>query len=141
MIKQISVFLENKEGRLESVLKILDDHKINMRSLTIAETADYGILRLVVDDPELCMEKLREENFIVRETPVLALGIEDVPGAMLKVIQALAESHINIEYTYSCLPGKKSSVIIIIRVNDNQKASEVLKNTEGVKLLSWEDIL
>lgn len=141
MIQQVSVFLENKVGRLENVLEILYQNGINLRSISVAETADYGIFRLILDQPQKAIEKLKESGLMVKETKVLAVEIEDVTGAMLKVIKELAVNNISVEYTYSCLPIHENKVIIIIRVNDNEKAIEVLKKRNHGKLLNLQEFI
>lgn len=140
MISQVSVFLENKPGRLEKVLQILKDNKINLRSISVAETSDYGIFRLILDKPKAAVEKLKEAGFIVKETQVLGLEIEDIEGAMLNVIREMAANDISIEYTYTCLPIHNKKVIIIVRVDEMEKAKEVLKNSSNCKPLTDNDM-
>ena len=141
MIVQISVFLENKPGRLEKVLQILYDNDINLRSISVAETSDYGVTRLILDKPAIAVEKLKAENFIVKETSVLGLEIEDRKGAMLAAIKELAVNEISIEYTYSCLPINDNKVIIIVRVDNMERAIDVLKDSENCRLLNCEDMI
>lgn len=141
MIIQISVFLENKPGRLEKVLQILYDNDINLRSISVAETSDYGVTRLILDKPAIAVEKLKAENFIVKETSVLGLEIEDRKGAMLGAIKELAVNEISIEYTYSCLPINDNKVIIIVRVDNMERAIDVLKDSENCRLLNCEDMI
>lgn len=141
MIIQISVFLENKPGRLEKVLQILYDNDINLRSISVAETSDYGVTRLILDKPAIAVEKLKAENFIVKETSVLGLEIEDRKGAMLAAIKELAVNEISIEYTYSCLPINDNKVIIIVRVDNMERAIDVLKDSENCRLLNCEDMI
>lgn len=141
MIKQVSVFLENKVGRLENILEVLYQYDINLRSISVAETTDYGIIRLILDKPELAIEKLKEAGFMVKETRVLALEISDITGSMLSVIKELSANDISVEYTYSSLPLHGNNVIIIIRVDDNEKAIEVLKDSKNAKLLNIEELV
>lgn len=140
MISQVSVFLENKPGRLEQVLQILNDNDINLRSISVAETSDYGIFRLILDRPKDAVEKLKEKGFAVKETNVLGLEIDDTKGAMLSAIRELATNQISIEYTYSCLPINNDKVIIIVRVDNMEKACEVLENSKNCRLLGCEDM-
>lgn len=140
MIRQVSVFLENKPGRLEKVLQILKDNEINLRSISVAETSDYGIFRLILDKPAQAVEKLKEEGFAVKETDVLGLEIDDSRGSMLNAISELAANEISIEYTYSCLPIDKNKVIIIVRVDNMEKAKEVLLDSKNCRLLSCDDM-
>ena len=140
MISQVSVFLENKPGRLEQVLQILNDNDINLRSISVAETSDYGIFRLILDRPKDAVEKLKEKGFAVKETNVLGLEIDDTKGSMLSAIRELASNQISIEYTYSCLPINNDKVIIIVRVDNMEKACEVLKHSKNCRLLGCEDM-
>ena len=140
MISQVSVFLENKPGRLERVLQILNDNKINLRSISVAETSDYGIFRLILDKPVEAINKLKTAGFVIKETDVLGLEIEDSKGAMLNVIKELAANHISIEYTYTCLPIRSNKVVIIVRVDEMEKAKEALKDGKNCKLLTNEDM-
>lgn len=140
MISQISVFLENKPGRLVNVLQILYNNDINLRSISVAETSDYGIFRMILDKPELAVGKLKEAGLTVKETNVLGLEIEDSKGSMLKAISELAHNDISIEYTYSCLPINDNKVIIIVRVDDMKKAKDVLKKSQNCRLLESKDI-
>lgn len=135
MIQQVSVFLENKIGRLENILQILYDNNINLRSISVAETSDYGVFRVILDKPQLAIEKLKEAGLIVKETQVLALEIDDIPGSMLGVIKELSQGSISVEYTYSCLPIHDDKVIIIIRVDNIERAVEVLKSSKNAKVL------
>lgn len=140
MISQVSVFLENKPGRLEKVLQILNDNEINLRSISVAETSDYGIFRLILDKPVEAVERLKEAGFVVKETNVLGLEIDDTKGAMLNVIKELAANKISIEYTYTCLPIHNKKVIIIVRVDEMEKAKELLKDSENCRLLTCDDM-
>ncbi|TJX13807.1 ACT domain-containing protein [Tissierella creatinini] len=140
MISQVSVFLENKPGRLEKVLEILNDNEISLRSISVAETSDYGIFRLILDRPKDAVEKLKEAGFAVKETDVLGLEIDDTKGSMLNAIKELASNQISIEYTYACLPINNDKVIIIVRVDNMEKAKEVLKDSKNCRLLDCDDI-
>lgn len=125
--KQISVFLENKPGQLTEFTKLLDSHQIDMRALSLAEAQDFGILRLIVDDPYKTACVLREAGYVFSITPVLALEIPDRPGALVKVLETLGENQINLEYTYAFITRKANSAYMIFRVADNEKAIEVLQ--------------
>lgn len=138
MIKQVSVFLENKKGRLSEALEILHKNDINLRSLTIAETTDYGILRLIPNKPELAAAKLKEAGFVVNQTKVLAIEVNDSPGSMLTVIKGLSMSDIDIEYSYCCLPVHEHKVVIILKVSDSEKAIELLRQSSCAKLIEAE---
>lgn len=135
MTQQVSVFLENKVGRLEYILQILYDNDIDLRSISVAETSDYGVFRLILDKPQIAIEKLKEAGLIVRETEVLALEIDDAPGSMLRVIKELTAGGISVEYTYSCLPIHEDKVIIIIRVDNLEKAVKSLQSSNSAKIV------
>ena len=137
MVKQVSVFLPNEPGILGKFTSLLKENSINIRALTVAETADYGILRIIVSDPDKCIEILRSVNYLVSETEVLAFEVEDKPGGLHKSATILGENGINIEYLYSTLTSKKA--IILMRVNFIEKAKDVLSK-EGIKILSGNEI-
>ncbi|HHU08112.1 MAG TPA: ACT domain-containing protein [Clostridiaceae bacterium] len=140
MISQVSAFLENKPGRLEMVLQILSDNEINLRSISVAETTDYGIFRLILDRPKEAVEKLKAANFVVKETDVLAIEIDDTKGALLYSIKELAENDISIEYTYTCLPIDNEKVVIILRVDEMERAQKILESSKNCRLLAPEDM-
>ncbi|NLM38073.1 MAG: ACT domain-containing protein [Firmicutes bacterium] len=133
-VKQISVFLENKSGRLAQVTKILGDNRINIRALAIADTADYGILRLIVNDPAKAVAVLRAEGLTVRETEVIAVEVPDQPGGLAAVLQELDAKGINIEYMYAFVGKTAANAIVIFRVEETDRAVALLENSR-VKLL------
>ncbi len=139
MLNQISVFVENKTGRLASVMKILSDNKIDIRALTIADTTDFGIVRLVVKDYEAAVKILKDNDCTATLTKVVAFNVPDTPGGMYSVIDAFENAGINIEYCYSLVTFKEGSASVIVRVEDNAKAEELLKNM-NIKLISVEDL-
>lgn len=103
MAKQISVFLENKAGRLASVTRTLGDADINIRALSIADTSDFGILRVIVNDPDKAYQVLKEAGFTVSETEVVAVQVPDSPGGLATVLEQMSEDNLNIEYLYAFL--------------------------------------
>jgi len=126
-IRQISVFLENKTGHLNKILAILAGNKININALTVADSSDYGLLRMLVSDPEKAAELLRAENVTVRIHEVISLEMEAAPGSMSKILDLFTEAGLSIEYVYAFSFGSKS--VLILRTNDREKAFEiVLKN-------------
>ena len=139
MLNQISVFVENKAGRLASVMKILKDNSIDIRALTIADTTDFGIVRLVVKDAENALKILKDNGCSATITKVVAFSVPDQPGGMYSVIDAFEEAGINIEYCYSLVTSKEGSASAIVRVADDAKAVEVL-NKKGISLISEEEI-
>ena len=138
-VQQISVFLENKPGGLAEFAKVLSDNNINMRAMCIAETPDFGILRIIVDDVYNTMCIMKEAGYICSATKVLAVGIPDKPGSLLNTLTVLGESGINLEYSYAFTTSKKDVAYMILRVNDNEKASEVLLKN-GIRLVEQEEI-
>jgi ACT domain-containing protein len=135
--------MENHEGRLNKLLKILAENDINIRSLNIAETMDYGIVRLILQETEKGIEVLKKNNIRCTLTSVLAAEVPDEPGGLSNLVEALTQAKINIVYAYSFLPKKTENAIIIIRVDDEtqQKAIETLEKTHGVNLLNAETLL
>jgi hypothetical protein len=131
IIKQISVFVENKPGRLASVTEKLYEEKINIRAFTIAEAGDFGIIRMVVDDTEKAYEKLRSEGFTVSLTDVLGVEVRDEPGGLYKIAKVLGDASINIEYVYAFTWGVDKA-LIILRVDDIGKAIGVLEKENAL---------
>ena len=127
IIHQLSVFLENRAGQLSEVTELLAQNHVDMQALNIAETADYGVLRLIVDAPQRACALLREQGFIVRETPVVQALVPDKPGGLNEVLRIIAEADIDIEYMYSVLGQKNGLAYMIFRVSDPEQLDAVLK--------------
>lgn len=139
-VQQISVFLENKPGTLKKMTGILAAHSIDMRATSLAETKDFGIARLIVDDALSAVNTLKENNFIASLTPVLAIEIPDEAGGLDKLLVVFDEAAVNIEYMYAFSGGKDANhAYMIFRVADT-KAAEAKLTSKGVKILSQEDI-
>lgn len=136
--KQLSVFIENRQGRLGEVLNVLKANNVNILSLSLADTTEYGLLRLIVNDPELGKEKLAEEGFSTIITNVLVLSINHKAGSLQGLLELLAENDINVEYMYGLsIDGDQASVVL--KASDICKAETVF--AEGnIKMLSFEDI-
>lgn len=139
MLEQISVFIENKTGRLASVMKILKENNIDIRALTIADTTDFGIIRIVVKDAAAAHSILKENGCTATKTKVIGFTIPDYSGALFDVIAAFEDSGINVEYCYSLMCKREGQADIVVRVDNNDKAIEVL-TSKDIKLLSPEDI-
>ncbi len=139
MLEQISVFIENKKGRLASVMEILNNNKIDIRAMTIADTTDFGIIRIVVKDAPAALSILKESGCTATKTKVIGFTIPDYSGALYEVIGAFEAAEINVEYCYSLMCKREGQADIIVRVDDNEKAAEVLK-AKNIKLLSADDI-
>ena len=134
-IKQISVFLENKPGMLDKMPKVLADAGITLRALSLAETKDFGIVRMIVDDVYETATLLKDHDYISSRTPVVAVMIPDVVGGLNKVLTALTAADVNLEYMYSTLAGGQSGqAYMILRVEDTKKAEEALREA-GFKLI------
>ncbi len=138
-LKQLSVFVENKKGRLEEITGILAKEQIHIRAVSIADTTDYGILRLIVNKPDEAMTALKENGVTVSLTSVIAIAIEDTPGALYNAIKLLSENNINVDYMYAFLNPTDNAACVILRVEDNEKASEVLKNG-GIRLMELDEV-
>ena len=138
-VKQISVFLENKSGRLATVTKVLGDNKINIRALSIADTTDFGILRLIVNDPEKAWNVLKAEEFTVSATEVIAVQVPDHPGGLGEILQSLEELGVNIEYMYAFVGKNKEDAVVVFRVEDIESAIPILQK-HGVRLLTGEEV-
>ena len=127
-IKQLSVFLENKTGRINEVTKILGKNSINMHAFSMAETTDFGILRLIVSEVDKAVEILRAENFAVMLTDVVCISCPNVAGSLSEILEQLAANNIFIEYMYAFAEGDKANVVI--RPNDIDNCVSVLKNSD-----------
>ncbi|HHU90660.1 MAG TPA: ACT domain-containing protein [Clostridiaceae bacterium] len=139
-VKQVSVFLENKSGRLAEVTRILGSNNIDINALTIADTTEFGILRLIVDKPDNAVEVLRKNNFSVDITEVIAICVDNKPGGLSLALNHLEDNNIGIEYMYSYLGNTgDGKAIIIIRVEDTQNTVNILKNN-GIEIISTDEI-
>ena len=138
-VKQISVFLENRAGSLAGFTKQLGDHGVDLMSLSIADTTDFGILRCIVADYAQAQALLAEAGYSVKLTDVIAVSIPDHPGALADVLSALSSHDIGLEYLYSFFRNHGDHALIIIRVDKPAEAVEVLQNA-GVKMLTQEDL-
>jgi hypothetical protein len=125
-IKQISVFLENTTGRLSEVTKTLAGAKINLRAISIADTADFGILRLIADKTDDAVTTLNTAGFTTRLTDVVAVEIDDVPGSLAKLMEIFQESQVNIEYLYSSLECQAGKAVVIFKLEDHDKGRKIL---------------
>jgi hypothetical protein len=125
-VEQISVFLENKPGSLEHATRVLKENKINIRTLSIAETVDFGILRLIVNDVEKTNKVLKEAGFRVTKTIVVAVEVPDQPGGLHRIMEVLNQEGINVEYLYAFVEKSGENAVIIFRFDDPEKAIDVL---------------
>ncbi len=125
-IKQITVFLENKAGALLNVTKVLAKNNVDLRAINIAETADYGLLRLITADNTLAEQVLKDEGYIFTKTRVLAIAVDDKAGALNSVLEILASADINLHYMYSIFGQAQGKAYMIMQVEEVDKAKEVL---------------
>jgi hypothetical protein len=130
LVKQISVFLENKSGRLAEVTRTLKDHSIDIRALYIADTTEYGILRMIVDQPEKAQEILSAAGFTVSSTHVIAIAIADHPGTLDDALETLSSGSISVDYLYAFVGRASDDAIVIIRVENPQLALEKLEQAQ-----------
>lgn len=137
--KQVSIFLENRRGRLAEVTKLLKDEGINIRALSLADMPDLGVLRLIVHDRVRCLRLLKNRGFAARETDVIAVEMEDKPGGLYRIIEVLDREGINIEYMYTFSKKHLDSAIAVFKLDDAPRAVDTLKRN-GIQILS-EDAL
>lgn len=129
-IIQISVFLENTTGRLSEVTKTIANAQVNLRAISIADTADFGILRLIVDNTSKAVEALTAAGFTTRQTDVVAVEIEDTPGSLAKLMELFQQSQINIEYLYASLEGEVGKAVVIFKLEDHEKGQKLLSDND-----------
>ncbi len=138
-VKQISVFLENKPSAMAEFTDVLSKNNIDMRALSLAEAADFGIVRIIVDDVYNAMQVIKDAGYICNAAKVLAVAIPDEPGGLGKIIHYLGDNEINMEYMYAFTTRQKDVAYMIFRVKDNEKAIQVLSKN-GVKLACQDDL-
>ncbi|UCD34530.1 MAG: ACT domain-containing protein [Nitrospiraceae bacterium] len=138
-VEQISVFLENKSGRLAEVSHVLASAGINIRALSLADTSDFGILRIIVNDTEKAKQVLKDSGFTVGKTEVLAVEVQDRPGGLSKILNTMRNEGINVEYMYALVQKSIGKAIIIFRFDEIEKAMDAL-NRAGIGILKGEDI-
>lgn len=136
---QISVFLENKSGRLAEVTEALAQAAINIRALSLAETIDYGVLRLIVDKPHVARTVLGEAGFTVTETEVIAVEMPDRPGGLAAIVDLVTRSGLNIEYLYAFVGQRKENAVVIFRIDDTDAALAALQKG-GARVLSADEL-
>jgi hypothetical protein len=139
-VTQLSVFMENKPGHLQTVLKILADANINIATLTIAETADFGILRMIVNDSDKAKKVLHDSRITCSVTDVLAVELDDKPGSLFKAIDAFAKNKLNIEYMYAFTEKRGDKAVMIFRFDDIEAAKKALTH-EGYQIVKKIDII
>lgn len=139
-INQISVFLENTKGRLFEVCSLLGKNNINIRALNIAESQDFGVLRVIVDKPEEAIKILKQNEFVTSLTDIVAVEIEDKPGGLAGILKILADGDINVEYVYGFVERSSDRALLVFRFDDPDKAiSALIKNK--IKVIRKEDVV
>lgn len=138
-IKQISTFLENRTGRLAELAGILGRAGINIRTMNIAESQDFGILRMLVDRPEEAVKLLKESGFVSRLTDIVAVEVEDRPGGLAKVLDVLAKHNLNVEYMYAFFEKSKDRALLVIRFDVPDKAVQAL-TASGIRIVGESEI-
>ena len=139
MVYQISVFLENRAGQFAEITGILAENKVDLRAISIAETTDYGVLRMIVDNAEKATSILMQHGYLMSMTPVLVIAVPDQPGGVASVLATLAEGNIDIEYMYSLFTHKEGKSYIVFRVAQTEKFVELLK-THGLTPVTGEEL-
>lgn len=138
-INQLSIFVENKAGRLANISEVLFEANIDIRAISIADTSDFGILRLIVDNPDKAVSALKNANIAVSVTSVIAIGINDKPGEFYKAIRILADEGIGIEYMYAFISREENKAFVILRINEENRALEILQKN-GISILTVEQL-
>ena len=138
-VEQISIFLENKSGRLAEVTNILAGAGVNIRALSLADTTDFGILRLIVDQSDQAKQTLKQHGFTVGKTEVLAVEVPDRPGGLAQILQVLQGAGINVEYMYAFVQKSGGNAIIIFRFDELEKAIDTLQKG-GIRILKGEEV-
>ena len=138
-VEQISIFLENKSGRLAEVTSVLSEAAINIRALYLADTADFGILRLIVNDTEKARQILKEHGFTVEKTKVVAIEVPDTPGGLSKILNIMKSEGINVEYMYAFVEKSGENAIVIFRFDEPEKSVDTLRQA-GIRILGGEEL-
>ncbi|MFZ5428014.1 MAG: ACT domain-containing protein [Thermodesulfobacteriota bacterium] len=133
-VEQISIFLENRAGRLEEVTRILSETGVSIRALSLADTSDFGILRLIVSDHEKAKKALKEHGFTVGRTSVVAVEVDDRPGGLNQILQILSGGGVNVEYMYAFVQQSSKTAIIVFRFDKTDQAIELL-GQKGIKII------
>ena len=138
-VKQISIFVENQIGNLAEVTQVLAQAGVSLHAISLADTKDFGVLRVIVDDSYLAATTLKEQGYIFSITPVLAVAISDEPGSLHQILTTLEEGNINLEYLYDFNTRKSDYAYLILKVDEVERAVDVLSKSK-IKLLSQEDL-
>ncbi|MBR2954236.1 MAG: hypothetical protein IKC45_07630 [Clostridia bacterium] len=138
-LKQLTIFVENKQGTLVDITDILAKNNVNMRALSIADTQDFGILRLIVDNNDVATKALHDAGYLIRMTDVVGVKIGDQPGKLSKALEVLDEAKINMEYLYAFMARTEKHAYVVLRVADNDAAEKALENA-GFHMITDADV-
>ena len=138
-IHQISVFLENRTGQLAEITKLLADNGIDIRAISIAETADYGLARMIVDDSQKASAILLQHGDILSMTPVWAVEVPDVPGGLAQLLEVLAQAHVDVEYMYSLFAHQEGKAYMVLRISDEPRFLAALGDRK-IRVMSKDDL-
>lgn len=138
-VEQISIFIENKSGRLADVTTVLSNAGVNIRALSLAETSDFGILRLIVSDTETAFRELRSAGFTVTKTEVVAIEVPDRPGGLAGILNVLKDAGINVEYMYAFVQKSGEHALVVFRFDEPGKAVSVLAGS-GIRILDGKEL-
>ena len=139
LIKQISIFVENKVGRLAKIIETLGENNIDISALSIADTTEFGILRLIVDDPDKAVRVLKETGVAAKSTDVIAIAVDDCPGGLSKALNILTDNEITIEYMYAFVGKKEGKAVAAVKTDNIEKSVEILKK-ENIETVDISDI-
>ena len=140
-VKQISAFVENKPGRLAKIVRYLSDENINILAISMADTADFGIIRFIVEDTEKAYETLKKHDIVAKVTDVLAIAMGNTPGSLADILDELKKLNISIEYMYAfTIKSSMYDSMVILRVSNQQEVLEAIKDNEKIRLLKIEEI-
>lgn len=139
LIKQISVFVQNKTGRLAEITKLFGETGVNILALSIADTTDFGILRLIVSNPDTAEQAIKEHGLTAKVTEVIGVAVPHIPGGLASTLAVLNEKGISIEYAYAFVTKSEDDAMVILKVDDNFTAMKILREN-GITLLTPEDV-
>lgn len=138
-LTQISIFLENRKGRLYEVCSLLGKSKINIRALTVAESEEFGILRIVVDKPAIAAAALKKNGFVASLTDIVAVEVDDKPGGLSNILRVFSQSNVNVEYMYGFVEKKSDKALLVFRFDEPDKAIELLRKKK-IKVVGSKEI-
>lgn len=138
-VKQISIFIENKKGSLAEITKFISDKEINLKAVSIADTQEFGILRIITDKPDEAREILKAGGYTATATSVLAVAMTDSPGSMASILSVLSDADVSVEYTYAFMSNIANKAYMIFRVDNNEKATKALVDA-NIAVINQEDM-